>query len=349
MGSIFRLRDTHFSIAFISIMLIHLTGCGGGGGAESQASSSNSTNSASTHSTQDNTAQSTSSPNTTLPTGSAYSLVSSQGNVIETGSFNPERSSYSNGSTGSGSKPVAEQADMSPQVETINATSDTAPRVLENDDRFPVYAQAYPYRATARITYNGNSYCTGWLVSKDTLVTAGHCIHGGGPNNSWLTQGKLRVYPGFADGYAPFGSCGVRETYASYAWVTQASSDADVGIIKLNCSIGNSTGYFSYAVTTPNSTDLLTISGYPADKAGGNEQWASHGNLLFATPGKLYYDNDTYSGMSGSPVWLENGAAIAEAVALHTNTASTNTGDANAGTRISQAVFDLIQAASKIP
>lgn len=345
MDSSFYTGKHAFNIILTGMGVILLSGCGGGG-AEAQTPPSASTTNTSS---QSGSAGSPGTVNPVLSSGSRYSLVSSRGTVIETLALNPERNTYSDGSTGTGSLPASKSADTYTPPEPIDERGEVAQRILGNDERFPVYTQAYPYRATARITYNGTSYCTGWLVSKDTLVTAGHCIHDGGSTGNWRTPASLRIYPGFADGYAPYGSCGAREIYSSYAWVTQANSDADVGVIKLDCAIGNSTGYFSYLVTTPGSTDLLTISGYPGDKAGGQQQWASHGYLSFATPGKLYYDNDTYSGMSGAPLWLENGNITAQAVALHTSSTYTVDGESNAGTRISQEVFDLISAASKLP
>ncbi len=333
-------RSTLLKSCLISIVMLWLTGCGGGA-SESQPSTTN-TSGSSTANTQVSSSSNADTSSTALASSSGqYSLVSSQGTVIDPEPLNPDHTSQSTGSTGNvmEANPDAPATDISPNP-------NVAARVIDEDERFPVYAQAYPYRATALITHNNASFCTGWLASKDTLVTAGHCIH---TNGSWLNPHNYKIYPGYADGYAPYGSCEAKEIYAAYAWVTTASSDADVGIIKLDCDIGNTTGWFSYLVTTPTNTDLLTINGYPGDKAGGTEQWASHGNLIFTSPGKLYYNNDTYVGMSGAPVWLANGNETAAAIAVHTNTINTFAGESNAGTRISQEVFDLISAASKLP
>ncbi len=36
---------------------------------------------------------------------------------------------------------------------------------------------AYPNSAIVYISKGGKPYCTGWMISADTLVTAGHCVY----------------------------------------------------------------------------------------------------------------------------------------------------------------------------
>ncbi len=86
--------------------------------------------------------------------------------------------------------PELEGADVTPlsdtEIAAIETTTTPAARIIQEsilgfDDRFQVLnTSTFPERAVSLITYNGSSYCTGWLVSRDTLVTAGHCVHGGG-------------------------------------------------------------------------------------------------------------------------------------------------------------------------
>jgi glutamyl endopeptidase len=116
----------------------------------------------------------------------------------------------------------------------------------------------------------------------------------------------------------------------------------------MNCSVGNSTGYFSYFVANPVDNVAITINGYPGDKANGTQQWGSKGTVSRSTAAKLYYDNDTVGGMSGAPIWVQNNNT-AWALGIHTNGDSLATGGSNAGTRISQNVFDLITAVKELP
>ncbi|MFD2451398.1 trypsin-like serine peptidase [Ideonella paludis] len=57
--------------------------------------------------------------------------------------------------------------------------------VINSDRRFRVYPQesGYPYRAVGLLTFNqgsGSFSCTAWLISNNTVATAGHCVHSGG-------------------------------------------------------------------------------------------------------------------------------------------------------------------------
>jgi glutamyl endopeptidase len=290
-------------------------------------------------------------------TSQRFSLVSSSGQVVDSSSLNQTKT-LSVGSSGALGRPEALGANTTPltdsELAAIKTTTPTAAAriinesVLGFDSRFHVNPYAYPQRAVSLITYNGRTHCTGWLVSDDTLVTAGHCVHGGGSNGRWGSPSAFKIYPGFSDGYAPYGSCQPREIYSSYGWISAADGDADVGVIKLNCAIGNATGYFSYFVTAQTDNAAITINGYPGDKANGNEQWGSTGVISRSTPTKIYYDNDTTGGMSGAPVWLQHDNT-AWALGIHTNGESLLSPGTNAGTRISQDVFDLITAVKELP
>ncbi len=294
---------------------------------------------------------------TSVTTSRRYSLVSSSGQVVDASDIN-QNSSLSFGSTGAAGRPEADGADMTPlstaELEAMKTTTTPAARIIQEsvlgfDSRFQVNPYTYPQRAVALITYNGATHCTGWLVSKDTLVTAGHCVHGGGSTGRWGTLSAFKIYPGFSDDYAPYGSCTPKEIYSSSGWITVADTDSDIGIIKLDCEVGNSTGYFSYFVADPVENVAITINGYPGDKAEGHQQWASTGTISHATAAKLYYDNDTTGGMSGSPIWVQNANGTAWSFGIHTNGESILLPNTNAGTRISQDVFDLITAVKELP
>jgi|GEM_PF-633701 len=298
--------------------------------------------------------------NSATTTSQRFSLVSSSGQVVDSSSLNQTKT-VSIGSSGAAGRPEASDAlgaDTMPltdtELATIRTTTPTAAAriinesVLGFDSRFHVNPYGYPQRAVSLITYNGSTHCTGWLVSADTLVTAGHCVHSGGANGRWGSPSAFKIYPGFSDGYAPYGSCQPRETYSSYGWITSADSDADVGVIKLNCAIGKATGYFSYFVAAQTDNTAITINGYPGDKADANEQWGSTGVISRSTPAKIYYDNDTTGGMSGAPVWLQHNDT-AWSLGIHTNGESLLSPGTNAGTRISQDVFDLITAVKELP
>lgn len=356
-----------YSTLLIAVITPHLAGCNGGSATAQDNTNTTTPAIAAAAATPPTTAAAAPSVNappiaatvvsTTPTTSQRFSLVASSGQVVNPSSLNQDKT-VSVGSSGALGRPEAQGADMTPltdaELAAIQTTTPTAAaRIIREsiigfDSRFHVNPYAYPQRAVALITYNGSTHCTGWLVSPDTLVTAGHCVHGGGSNGRWGTTTAFRIYPGFSDGYAPYGYCQPREVYSSLGWITAADGDADVGVIKLNCAIGNATGYFSYFVAAQTDNTAITINGYPGDKADGNQQWGSTGIILRSTPAKIYYDNDTTGGMSGAPVWLQHDKT-AWSLGIHTNGESLLSPGANGGTRISQDVFDLITAVKELP
>ena len=294
---------------------------------------------------------------TSPSTGSnKFKLVSSQGVVMDPDNLTNGAQTIAVGSSGISSRPDLEGADMTPLTSTDLAARQlqtsaaaTQESILGFDSRYHVNPYSYPERAVVSITYNGMTHCTGWLISKDTVVTAGHCVHGGGSNGRWGVTSSFRFFPGFADGYAPYGSCGAKEIYSSYGWIVSADTDSDVGLIKLDCTIGNTTGYFSYFVANTMKDQTVTINGYPGDKADATQQWASQGTVQSETTARYYYDNDTSGGMSGSPVWLYGTNDSVWAVAIHTLGEDALHPGTNSGVRINQDVFDLITAVKNLP
>ena len=353
-----------YNALLIAVISPHLVGCNGGSATAQDNTTTPAIAAAAAIPTTAAAAPSVNAPpiaatvvSTTPTTSQRFSLVASSGQVVNPSSLNQDKT-VSVGSSGALGRPEAQGADMTPltdaELAAIKTTTPTAAaRIIREsiigfDSRFHVNPYAYPQRAVALITYNGSTHCTGWLVSADTLVTAGHCVHGGGSKGRWGTPSAFRIYAGFSDGYAPYGYCQPREIYSSLGWITAADGDADVGVIKLNCAIGSATGYFSYFVAAQTDNTAITINGYPGDKADGSQQWGSTGIILRSTPAKIYYDNDTTGGMSGAPVWLQHDDT-AWSLGIHTNGESLFSPGTNAGTRISQDVFDLITAVKELP
>lgn len=228
----------------------------------------------------------------------------------------------------------------------VNGGKEVAPKVnVENmiginsvigaDGRYQVTATtSFPYRAIARITFTsgGSTYgCTGWMFGPDLLVTAGHCVY---DNGAWSTN--VRVYPGQNGASTPYGSCGYRRLYSVVGWTQNRDTNYDYGAVKLNCTIGNSTGWFGASWTSGSLTGQSTIvTGYPCDKPSGT-MWQHADQVRVTLTYKLQYANDTYGCQSGAPVWQSGGYSIA----IHTNGGSTY----NSGTRITEAVFNNLIA-----
>jgi glutamyl endopeptidase len=174
------------------------------------------------------------------------------------------------------------------------------------DTRSPSFDHtALPSRMVALITNNGNHFCTGFLIGPDTLATAGHCVHSGGSGGSWYTASAMRVYPGYssaASNPAPYGSCGVRSLHAPAGWTVSGTDDRDYGAMKLDCTVGNRTGWFGWW-WQPKSLDGQTtkVVGYPGDKP--QELWKTRDYVRLTEDRRIFYANDTTGGNSGSPVF----------------------------------------------
>jgi glutamyl endopeptidase len=182
--------------------------------------------------------------------------------------------------------------------------------VLGSDRRFRIYPQesGYPCRAVGLLTFTqgGSGFtCTAWLISADTLATAGHCVHSGGTGGVWSTN--VVFYPGRNGATAPWGSCTAKRLSSVAGWTRNADENYDYGSVKLNCTVGNSTGWLGRWWTTSNQNNLpIAIVGYPGDKPGGT-QWGGAGRIAASENRKTRYFVDTAGGQSGAPVIQADG------------------------------------------
>ncbi len=162
----------------------------------------------------------------------------------------------------------------------------------------------FPWRAIVLITFDAGR-CSGALYGKDVVVTAGHCIHSGGTGGSWQTN--VRVYPGRNGATAPYGSCTSKSLHSVLGWTRDRNERFDYGVIKLNCSIGNTTGWFGlwWQGASLNGTSSQ-IAGYPGDKP--LEQWQSTDRVRVSEAEQVFYFNDTVGGVSGSAVFANRPA-----------------------------------------
>ncbi len=212
--------------------------------------------------------------------------------------------------------------------------------VIGPDDRRRVNpTTVYPARATVLITSNGGR-CSGVMIGPDTVLTAGHCLHGG-PGGSWSSN--VAVYPGRNGNSAPFGSCLGRQLFSVLGWTRDGNPDYDYGAIKLNCAIGNTVGWFGFWWQSAMLTGTpAEIAGYPGERR--LEQWIGSDSVRRDTGLRVFYNTDTTPGNSGSGVYSPAGSnhcrpgPCVHAVHAYGSTSG------NSGPRMTQAMFQNVVA-----
>jgi V8-like Glu-specific endopeptidase len=219
----------------------------------------------------------------------------------------------------------------------------------------------YPNAAIGRVDLrqHGISYwCTGTLIDADTVLTAGHCVHDGFTTggDGWSTN--VRFTPGAEGNQAPFGECGARELFTLPGWYETGSEYQDLGLIQLDCTVGDTVGWFGYRAEAHLRKMPVNVRGYPGDKVWSS-LWTMRDRVRVAQPQMAFYQADTYGGQSGSPVFNVrpcNGLAgpcilAVHAYGVHAGPAyGVHAGPAHAhnnhGPRLSQARVALISAAA---
>ena len=204
---------------------------------------------------------------------------------------------------------ILEQPDMA-AISALKplAGADSIESVIGWDTRVRVFTTTpLSARATVLIVNTTDGFfCTGFLIGSNTVATAGHCVHSGGSAGHWYTRTGYRVYPGRNYTSSPYGSCTVKSLHSVAGWTVSKNEEYDYGAMKLNCTVGNTTGWFGFYWQTASLTNHPSIvSGYPGDKTGTLQytQWWGSDTIRYTTTQQLFYNNDTYGGMSGSPVW----------------------------------------------
>lgn len=273
-----------------------------------------------------------------LPPDSGVSMPSHGTQTTMTApAANRATTSTSPGAVGSG-----RLADSTGQVlgnGTAIRPSATPESVIGTDNRTRVTSTTtYPWRAMAHITFTahaGGSYiCSGSMYGPNMILTAGHCVHDGTGWNS-----NFRVYPGKNGTSNPYGSCGWTTVYSVLGWTRDRNSNYDYAALKLNCSIGNTTGWLGLHWQSATLTGTsVRISGYPGEKTPYYSLWTMAGPIKSSSTYRYTYTIDTSGGQSGAPIY-RGGCGTYCAEGIHTNG-----GSVNSGTRITQSVFNNLSS-----
>lgn len=189
------------------------------------------------------------------------------------------------------------------------------------------------------------SRCTGFIIDRNSVLTAGHCVYSRG-NDGWATG--ITVRPGAnGSGNFPYGAFESENLYSVTGWTKYSDRNYDYAVINISGTFPSTIGTFGYGVATNSNFggEFARITGYPADRDNLDAtkplytQWYHSGTikLPLLNSRAVYYYADTTKGQSGSPVYIP-GENIARAI--HT---SEHTDNLNRGTRITNTVFANIQ------
>lgn len=181
--------------------------------------------------------------------------------------------------------------------------------VINVDDRDQVTnTTAYPSSAIGLLSFdtgNGSAQCTAFLVDRNTALTAGHCVHAGGTSDPGDFFTGHAFSPAQNGNASPFGTCGATELWTLPGWYDAASEYQDLGVVQLDCTIGEAVGWFGY-FSLPGRKDLEGfrdhVRGYPGDQPFGT-MWTDRKVIRVSQGRMVFYRNDTFGGQSGSPVF----------------------------------------------
>ena len=189
----------------------------------------------------------------------------------------------------------------------------------------------FPFRYICHLSWQDNGQTwggTGMLIGKRTILTAGHNLIHATPSPGFMDPKAMHIAPGRDGRTRPFGTCTGVHFYVPEGFVRRTASGSiagfntgtrhDYGLVRLARPLGDTVGFWgerprpaddkrgsSLQTTLPLPAGKLplNLSGYPVDKPWGT-QWSSYNYLQKLQGGLLIYDNDTFGGHSGSPVWV---------------------------------------------
>lgn len=161
----------------------------------------------------------------------------------------------------------------------------------------------------------GNFVCSGAVVNsagKDTVWTAGHCVHdgdGGGWHTNWT------FVPAYDDGYRPYGTWSAKQLWTMTSWMNDSDFTADMGVAIMHPKDGQHivSKFGGHGISWNYSKNQnVRAFGYPAEAPfdGGDLTACDDGSwpewsFLWVSSDTLQIACDMTRGSSGGP-WLRS-------------------------------------------
>lgn len=210
--------------------------------------------------------------------------------------------------------------------------------ILGEDGRVPVSTEElekFPNKAITflEVTFpNGRKISgSGSLISKDTVVTAGHVVFNSS-NGGWAKN--VKVYAGY-DGKNATHYAESTKILSLENWTNlKNNSGYDIAAIKLDKDLGEETGWFDSGDASLH--DPVTVTGFPGDKQ--KTMWSHSSSITEIQKNALLYTADTTGGNSGSPVYNHKN----ELLAVHSGAITINNVTNNRGTILNDEVKKMM-------
>lgn len=184
----------------------------------------------------------------------------------------PEPGTPPAGSAAPAAVPTGEAGRIEPVTPTVPSRAGTrAPLITESAEVGKVFFTD---------PSDGKDYvCSGSALnspSKQMVVTAGSCVHGG-QGRTWMTNWTYA--PRYRSGDRPFGTFAAKQFRTFNAWMDSSAPGRDVGLVTtwpLNGTrLVDATGGQGLAWNYPQKVDV-TILDYSTDRSGGEiQQWCT--------------------------------------------------------------------------
>jgi len=167
--------------------------------------------------------------------------------------------------------------------------------VFGPDQRKPMTSYDYPFRT---IGYIDNTRCTGVLVGRDLVLTAGHCVLD--LKTREIRKDLTYFRPNLINGKS------YQKSWISHIWVgtrdLNQKQEDDWAILKLKESLGEGFGWMEIAEETKEN---VQCGGYSADFAGGRTPTLHEScQIVSEFQGILLHNCHATRGSSGSPIFI---------------------------------------------